>query len=66
MSELDQQFREAFVELDRFISQTGSDALVKLGIESYSINSSGRDYDKGWLDGFHRCLAELERMRVKL
>lgn len=57
--------RAAFVELDKFISQSSSEALQKLGIESYSINTSSPTYDKGWNDGFHRCLAELKRAAVQ-
>lgn len=62
MTDIDTEIRVALAEIDAFIAHRGLQAVKNISApNSYSIKSSSEAFNKGWVTGFRRCLAELQR-----
>lgn len=60
---MNDDIRQAYNDLDKFIAESGRGALLKLKLPtSFGIKAMSEDYEKGWIIGFRRCLAESQRL----
>ncbi len=55
---------EAIEQLHNYIEDSGIAAktIIEQLPKSYSIKSMHDSFDKGWVTGFHRCMAEVQRI----
>lgn len=64
MSGLEQEFKQAYTDLDRFIKDKSDVALAAIELpRSHSIRGSDSSYNAGWRAGFARCMAEIKRQQ---
>ena len=61
-------FDEAIEELHAFIEDNSSKArtIATYAPKTYSIKAGSKVYSEAWRQGFHRCLAELDRIAKRL
>lgn len=71
MIDMTDEFRQAYFDMDKFISEViagkevGLDLFVKGLPKTYSMKSMSKEYDKAWVIGFRTCLASVKRAAEK-